>query len=83
MEEVLIVSAVRTPIGSFGGSLKEIPAHRLGSIAISEAVKRAKISPSDVEEVVMGNVLQAGQGQNPAARRPWGLGFPRRLLLSQ
>lgn len=77
MEEVLIVSAVRTPIGSFGGSLKEIPAHRLGSIAISEAVKRAKISPSDVEEVVMGNVLQAGQGQNPARQAAMGAGIPQ------
>lgn len=77
MEEVVIVSAVRTPIGSFGGSLKEIPAHRLGSIAISEAVKRAKISPSDVEEVIMGNVLQAGQGQNPARQAAMGAGIPQ------
>jgi len=77
MEEVVIVSAVRTPIGSFGGSLKEIPAHRLGSIAISEAVKRARISPSDVEEVIMGNVLQAGQGQNPARQAAMGAGIPQ------
>jgi acetyl-CoA C-acetyltransferase len=77
MEEVVIVSAVRTPIGSFGGSLKEIPAHRLGSIAISEAVKRAQISPSDVEEVIMGNVLQAGQGQNPARQAAMGAGIPQ------
>jgi acetyl-CoA C-acetyltransferase len=77
MEEVVVVSAVRTPIGSFGGSLKEIPAHRLGSIAISEAVKRAQISPSDVEEVIMGNVLQAGQGQNPARQAAMGAGIPQ------
>lgn len=77
MEEVVIVSAVRTPIGSFGGSLKEIPAHRLGSIAISEAVKRAQISPSDVQEVIMGNVLQAGQGQNPARQAAMGAGIPQ------
>ncbi len=77
MEEVVMVSAVRTPIGSFGGSLKEIPAHRLGSIAISEAVKRAQISPSDVEEVIMGNVLQAGQGQNPARQAAMGAGIPQ------
>lgn len=77
MEEVVIVSAARTPIGSFGGSLKDIPAHRLGSIAIAEAVKRARISPSDVEEVIMGNVLQAGQGQNPARQAAMGAGIPQ------
>ncbi|WP_221565336.1 acetyl-CoA C-acetyltransferase [Alkalihalobacillus sp. TS-13] len=62
--EAVIVSAVRTPIGGFGGSLKSISATELGGIAIKEALKRAGIS--EVDEVIMGNVLQAGLGQNPA-----------------
>ena len=69
MREVVIVSAVRTAIGSFGGSLKDVPAAELGSIVIKEAVNRAKIKPELVEEVVMGNVIQAGQGQNVADRK--------------
>ena len=63
MREVVIVSAVRTAIGSFGGSLKDVPAAELGSIVIKEAVNRAKIKPELVEEVVMGNVIQAGQAK--------------------
>lgn len=66
MQEVFIVSACRTAIGSFGGTLKDFSSHALGSIVIKEAISRAGIETSDVEEVVMGNVLQAGQGQNPA-----------------
>ena len=66
MREVVIVSAVRTAIGSFGGSLKEVPSVDLGAIVIKEAVRRAGIDPSIVDEVVMGNTLQAGLGQNPA-----------------
>ena len=66
MKEVVIVSAVRTAIGSFGGSLKDIPAADLGAIVIKEAVNRAGIKPELVEEVVMGNVIQAGLGQNVA-----------------
>ena len=66
MNEVVIVSAVRTAIGSFGGSLKEVPSVDLGAIVIKEAVRRAGIDPSIVDEVVMGNTLQAGLGQNPA-----------------
>ncbi|WP_408006618.1 acetyl-CoA C-acetyltransferase [Pseudalkalibacillus sp. A8] len=62
--EAVIVSAVRTPIGGFGGSLKSISATELGGIAIKEALKRAGIA--EVDEVIMGNVLQAGLGQNPA-----------------
>ncbi len=66
MKNVAIVSAVRTPIGAFGGSLKDIEAVELGSIALEEAMKRAGISGEDVDEVIMGNVLQGGLGQNPA-----------------
>lgn len=66
MQEVVIVSAVRTAIGSFQGSLKGIKATTLGAVVIQEAIKRAGIEPSIVDEVIMGNVLQAGLGQNPA-----------------
>jgi len=64
--EVAIVGAARTPIGKFGGQFKDVPATRLGAIAIAEAVRRAGLAPSDVQEALMGNVLQAGLGQNPA-----------------
>ncbi|MCQ6557337.1 acetyl-CoA C-acetyltransferase [Paenibacillus mendelii] len=63
---VVIASAVRTPIGSFNGMFKEVTAIRLGSIAIAEAISRAGIDAKQVDEVIMGNVLQAGLGQNPA-----------------
>jgi len=66
MERAVILSAVRTPIGTFGGSLKDIEAQKLGSIVIREAIKRAGIEDKDVDEVIMGCVLQAGLGQNPA-----------------
>ncbi|AYD39196.1 acetyl-CoA C-acetyltransferase [Clostridium fermenticellae] len=65
MKDVVIVSAVRTAIGKFGGTLKNTPTTELGSIVIKEAIKRAGIKPGDVDEVMMGNVLQAGEGQNP------------------
>jgi acetyl-CoA C-acetyltransferase len=76
MNEVVIVSAVRTAIGSFGGSFKEVPAVDLGAIVIKEAVKRAGIEPSMVDEVIMGNVLQAGLGQNPARQSAIKAGLP-------
>ena len=76
MREVVIVSAVRTAIGSFGGALKDVPAAELGSIVIKEAVNRAGIKPELVEEVVMGNVIQAGQGQNVARQSAVKAGLP-------
>lgn len=76
MKEVVIVSAVRTAIGSFGGALKEVPAVDLGAIVIKEAVSRAGIKPEMVEEVILGNVLQAGLGQNPARQAVIKAGFP-------
>ncbi len=66
MRDVVIVSAVRTPIGSFGGSFKDVSAVTLGTIVSKEAMKRANIEPSMIEEVIFGNVLQAGLGQNVA-----------------
>jgi acetyl-CoA C-acetyltransferase len=68
MKEVVIVSAVRTPIGSFGGSLSGLSATQLGGLAINEAVTRAGIKPEDVQEVYMGNVLSANIGQAPATQ---------------
>jgi acetyl-CoA C-acetyltransferase len=66
MNEVVIVSAVRTPIGAFQGSLSSVSATKLGAIAIKEALQRTNISPDEVNEVIMGNVLTAGEGQAPA-----------------
>ena len=63
---VYIVSAARTPIGKFQGSLSSVPATHLGAIAVKAAVERAGINPGDIEEVIMGNVVQAGEGQEPA-----------------
>jgi acetyl-CoA C-acetyltransferase len=69
-KDAVIVSAVRTAIGSFQGSLSGIPATELGSVVIQEALKRANVNGDQVDEVIMGNVLQAGLGQNPA-RQAW------------
>lgn len=76
MRDVVIVSAVRTAIGSFGGSLKDISAVDLGALVIKEAVTRAGINPELVEEVVMGNVIQAGLGQNVARQATLKAGLP-------
>lgn len=76
MRDVVIVSAVRTALGSFGGSLKDVPAAELGAIVIKEAVKRAGIKPEMVEEVLMGNVIQAGLGQNVARQATIKAGLP-------
>ena len=66
MEDIVIVSAVRTPVGKFGGSLAKIPATELGSIVVREAIARAGLQPDQIGEVIMGQVLAAGAGQNPA-----------------
>ncbi|XP_037543656.1 acetyl-CoA acetyltransferase, mitochondrial [Nematolebias whitei] len=75
LNEVVIVSAVRTPIGSFKGSLAAVPATKLGSVAIKAAVEKAGIPPEEVKEVYMGNVLQAGQGQAPTRQALLGAGL--------
>ncbi|MEC1179222.1 acetyl-CoA C-acetyltransferase [Metasolibacillus meyeri] len=74
--EVVIVSAVRTAIGAFQGTLKDVQAQQLGSIVIKEAIKRANIEPESVDEVIMGNVLAAGLGQNPARQAALKAGLP-------
>ena len=66
VDEAVILSAVRTPIGKFQGSLSSVPATQLGAIAVRAAVDRAGIDPAEIEEVIMGNVVQAGEGQAPA-----------------
>ncbi|MEM6893631.1 MAG: acetyl-CoA C-acyltransferase [Bacteroidota bacterium] len=76
MNKVVIVSAVRTPIGSFMGSLSTVPATELGAIAIKGALEKAGVSPDDVEEVLMGNVVQAGNGQAPARQAAIHAGIP-------
>lgn len=78
-KEVYILSAVRTPIGSFGGSLKDIAATKLGATAIKGAVERAVIKPGDVEEVYMGCVLQANLGQAPARQAAIYAGLPQNV----
>src|SRR5665213_614460 len=76
MSDIVIVSAARTPVGSFNGALASLPAHELGRIAIVAAIKRAGIAAADVDEVIMGQVLQAGAGQGPARQASVNAGVP-------
>jgi acetyl-CoA C-acetyltransferase len=79
MPEAVIASACRTPIGKYGRTLRNVEAVKLGSIAIVEAVNRAGLHGSDVDEVIMGNVIQAGLGQNPARQAALMAGLPDRV----
>ena len=76
-QDIVIVSAARTPVGSFGGALSPLAAHELGAIAIKEAISRAKISANDVDEVILGQILTAGGGQNPARQAAMAAGIPQ------
>ena len=76
MKEIVIASAVRTPVGSFNGGLSSVPATRLGSVVITEGIKRAGVKSAGVDEVIMGNVLSAGLGQAPARQASLGGGLP-------
>src|SRR5256714_6481908 len=76
VQDAVIVSGVRTAIGIYGGGLAEVPAIKLGEICIRAALERADLKPSQVEEVIMGNVLQAGLGQNPAPQAAGNAGLP-------
>ena len=76
MREVVIASAVRTPIGSFGGALKDVSAADLGALVIKEAINRAGIKGETVDEVLLGNVIQAGLGQNIARQAAVKAGLP-------
>jgi len=73
---VVIVSAARTPVGSFNGAFATVPAHALGSLALKAAMERAKLDPKEIEEVILGQILTAGQGQNPARQASIGAGIP-------
>ncbi|MFN4165011.1 MAG: acetyl-CoA C-acetyltransferase [Ferrovibrio sp.] len=76
MTDIVIAAAARTPVGSFNGSLSTVPAHYLGQVAIDGALKRAGVAPKDVSEVIMGQILTAAQGQNPARQASINAGLP-------
>jgi acetyl-CoA C-acetyltransferase len=76
MVEIVIASAARTPVGTFNGGLSSVPASYLGSVAIKEALKRAEVDPAEVDEAILGQVLAAGEGQNPARQAATGAGIP-------
>ncbi|MFN6999111.1 acetyl-CoA C-acetyltransferase [Elioraea tepidiphila] len=76
MTEVVIAAAARTPVGSFNGAFATLPAHALGAAAIKGALGRAKVAPEEVDEVVMGQILTAGAGQNPARQAAMAAGIP-------
>ena len=79
MSEAFILSAARTPIGKYLGSLAEVPAPELGAVAVREVLRRARADPDRVDEVIIGNVLQAGVGQNPARQVALKAGLPHTI----
>ena len=79
MSEIVIASAARTPVGTFNGSLSSVPAHYLGQVAIKAALERAGVEPGEVSEVIMGQILTAGQGQNPARQASINAGVPAKV----
>jgi acetyl-CoA C-acetyltransferase len=76
MPDIVIVSAARTPVGSFNGAFANVPAHDLGKAAIQAAIGRANVAPKDVSEVILGQILTAAQGQNPARQASMNAGLP-------
>ncbi|MGH7155934.1 MAG: acetyl-CoA C-acetyltransferase, partial [Acetobacteraceae bacterium] len=76
MDDIVIVSAIRTPVGSFSGALGGLPAHVLGTTALQAAMQHAKLDPSEVDEVILGQVLDAGEGMNPARQAARAAGLP-------
>src|SRR5438552_14387793 len=74
--DIVIASAARTPIGAFNGRLASLPAHKLGEIAIAEVLCRAQVEPRDVSEVILGQIVAAGEGMNPARQAALGAGIP-------
>ena len=76
-QDIVIVGAARTAVGSFNGAFANTPAHDLGKAAIQAALTRAKVEPGEVDEVILGQVLAAGQGQNPARQAALNAGIPK------
>src|SRR5436305_2343628 len=76
MTEIVIASAARTPVGAFNGGLASLEAHKLGEVAIVEALRRAEVEPKEVSEVILGQILAAGEGQNPARQAAVAAGIP-------
>src|SRR5258707_8866378 len=76
MTDIVIASAARTPVGAFNGGLASLAAHELGEAAIIEALRRANVEPKEVSEVIMGQILAAGEGQNPARQAAVAAGIP-------
>lgn len=76
MEEVVIVAGARTPVGAFNGAFATVPAHQLGRVVIEAALKRARVEASEVSEAILGQVLTAAQGQNPARQAAIAAGLP-------
>src|ERR1700674_3812451 len=76
MTDIVIASAARTPVGAFNGGLASLAAHKLGEVAIAEAMRRAEVEPGEVNEVILGQILSAGEGQNPARQAAVGAGIP-------
>src|SRR5438445_12062637 len=79
MEDAVIVGAVRTPVGTFGGQFKDVPATELGAHAVRAVLERTGVNGDEVDEVVLGCVLQAGLGQNPARQASLGAGIPKEV----
>ncbi len=79
MEDAVIISAVRTPVGTFGGAFKDVPATKLGACAVEAALERAGLRGEEVDEVLLGCALQAGLGQNPARQASIGAGLPKQV----
>ena len=75
-DDIVIVSAARTPVGSFNGAFASTPAHVLGTVALQAAMARAGLEPGDVDEVILGHVLTAALGQNPARQAAMAAGIP-------
>src|SRR6201988_3448750 len=75
-DDIVIVSAARTPVGAFNGAFAALPAHELGKVAVQESLNRAGVEPAQVSEVILGQILSAGQGQNPARQASIAAGIP-------
>jgi len=77
VSDIVIAGAARTPVGSFNGAFANVPAHDLGKTAVAEALQRSKVAPDEVNEVILGQILTAGQGQNPARQAAIAAGIPK------